>query len=322
MLHSIPWKLLVIVPILVILAIPTFIYGAHAGSNILPSVTSVFYKLSNISNMATPTPHPAFATVLPQVGSIHTTVSDGDSCDSLLAYRMHMYSSSQVFSDANPDTVKQLSNDVGQDCHRLQPDMTVTLSPQYPLVAISGVLTKIAAMTALQVLPTPLIKVQSTDEYTPDCSGGCMLTIRMNPEVSLHLTVHTELALHPGDWIWAQAMLPRKSIPGFGNYPYADPHSSLNNLSLRACDFQANDTHDDNSQVCSQLDPNTIDIDGGSWLFGVTGSNALDHWRYKISAPAGTQVLVWLTDSNGTLTYHPGDPVYRYDAASHLYVNF
>ncbi|GHO89709.1 hypothetical protein [Dictyobacter formicarum] len=318
--RSIPWKLIVIIPIMVLLAVPTFIYGAHAGSGIIPSVTNMFYTLSNVSNLPTPTPLPAFLTTLPQVGSIQYTVGEGDNCDEILAYSMHMYGASQVFSDANANTVKQLSHDVGQDCHRLQPGMILTLSPQYPIVALGGVLLKIDAATARQVLPTPLIKVHSTEDYTPDCSKGCLLTLRITSTVTVHLNVQTALPLHLGAWIWTQAMLPHKVVPGFSNYPYADPTASFNGMTLRACDFQVNDTHDDDSVPCSQLEPNTINDDGGAWLLGVTGSNSLDHWRYPIHAPAGTQIMVWLQNDNGTLRYHRGDPIYRYDVLSQLYV--
>lgn len=318
--HSVPWKLLLLVPILVVFAVPTFIYGVHAGGGILPSVTNLFYSLSNVSNAPTPTPQPAFLTTLPQVGSVQYSVDDGDSCDAILAYRMHMYSASEVFSDTNPDTVKQLGKDVGQDCHRLQPGMPVTLSPQYPLVALGGVLLKIEAMTPQQVLPTPVIKIQSKEDYAPDCTGGCALTVRITPEVKVRVIVQTALPLHPGAWIWTQAMMPRKGIHGFKNYPYADPMAKLNGMELKACDFQANDTHDQGFTPCGDIDPNTIGTDGGSWLFGVTGSNSLDHWHYKVHAPAGTQVLLWLRDDNGVLNYHTGDPAYRYDASAHLYV--
>ena len=117
-------------------------------------------------------------------------------------------------------------------------------------------------------------------------------------------------------------MLPRKSIAGFANYPYADPNANFNGMTLRACDFQVNDTHDDNAVPCDQLDPNTIDVDGGAWLLGVTGTNSLDHWHYNIHTSAGVRVMLWLDDNNnnGTLTYHKGSPIYRYDESSHLYV--
>lgn len=319
---SIPWKLLIVLPIILILAVPTFIYGEHAGGNIVPSLTSMFYTLSNASTAASPTPLPAFPAILPQVGPIQYHVADGDNCDEILAANMRMYSASQVFSDANANTVNQLSKDIGHDCHKLQPGMSLKLSPQYPLVALGGVLLKVEATSPLQVLPTPLIKVQSTAEYAPDCSNGCLLTVRLTPAVIIHLMVQTALALHPGAWIWTQAMMPRQSIAGFANYPYADPHASFNGLTFKACDFQVNDTHDDNSVSCDQLDPNTIDVDGGAWLLGVTGTDALDHWHYNIHAPAGVQVLIWLDDNNnnGTLAYHTGSPAYRYDTTSQLYV--
>ncbi|WP_126626087.1 hypothetical protein [Dictyobacter alpinus] len=307
-------------PIMIVLAVPTFIYGAHAGSGVLSSVTNMFYTLSNVSNEPTPTPLPAFPTVLPRVGVIEHTIGEGDNCDAVLTYKMNMLGASEIFSDTNPSTVQQLGKDVGLDCHRLQPGMTMHLSPQYPLVALGGVLLKIEPATAREVLPTPLIKVQSKEEYAPDCSHGCLLTVRITPEVKVRLTVHTTLSLHPGAWIWTQARLARKAIPNFPNYPYADPNASLNGMALQACDFQANDTHDDDSLACSQLDPNSIDTDGGSWLFGVAGSNALDHWHYKIKAPAGTQILVWLQEHGGRLSYHAGDPIYRYDPATRLYV--
>ena len=318
--RSIPWKLMVILPIMIVLAVPTFIYGAHAGSGVLSSVTNMFYTLSNISNAPTPTPLPAFPTVLPRVGSIEHVIGEGDNCDAVLTYEMNMLGASEVFSDTNPATVKQLSHDVGLDCHSLQPGMRMRLSPQYPLVALGGVLLKIDPATAREVLPTPLIKIQSKEEYAPDCSKGCLLSVRITPEVKVRLIVHTTLALHPGAWIWTQARLARKEIPGFSQYPYADPNASLNGMTLQACDFQANDTHDDDSAACSDLDPNTIDVDGGSWLFGVTGSNALDHWNFKFHAPPGTQILVWLQDKGGHLSYHGGDPIYRYDPATRLYV--
>ena len=90
-------------------------------------------------------------------------------------------------------------------------------------------------------------------------------------------------------------------------------------MSLRACDFQVDDVHDTNAFSCSQLQPNTIDIDGGSWLFAVTGAGALDHWHYPIHLPPNTRVLLWLTDENGTLIYQRGDPLYRYDDNTHTY---
>jgi len=117
-------------------------------------------------------------------------------------------------------------------------------------------------------------------------------------------------------------MLARKTVSGFAAYPYADPHASLNGMSLRACDFQVDTIHDDNSLSCDQLTPNTIDIDGGSWLLAAAGPSGLDHWHYKLHANPGTRLLIWLTQQHGQLTFRPGNPVYRYNETTHLYVKF
>lgn len=320
-LHSIPLKLLLLFPIILVVAIPTFIYAAHAGSGIVPSMTNLFYKLSNVSTAPTPTPMPAYPSVLPRVGSISYTVADGDNCDEILEAQMHMYSASQVFSDANAPTVKALEQTLGQNCHRLQPDMTMKLLPQYPLMAFGGVVTKVSGTSPHQVLPTPLIPVPNQQDLGPDCSNGCSLSVRISPETIVKLIVQTSLTVKPGSWIWTEAFMERKPVSGFDNYPYVDPSQPINGMSLHACDFQVNDTHDDNSVSCSDVKPNTIDDDGGAWVVGVTGSGGLDHWHYKIKASPGTQILAWLTaDDNGVLQYHPGDPVYRYDTTSQLYV--
>ena len=321
--RSIPWKLLVLIPVLIGLAVPVYVYASHAGNTVLPSVTDWFYKLSSAAPpQASPTPLPPLSSVLPQVGSIAYTVGTGDSCDSILAYHMHMYSAGEVFSDVKPETVQALNQAIGQDCHRLQPGMQLSLFPQYPLVAFGGELLKIDGATPQQVLPTPLIKVSRKEQdYAPDCSNGCMLTVLIASGVQVHLSVETTLALHTGSWVWAQAMLPRKAVSGFDTYPYADPAASLNNMSLRACDFQINSTHDDSSISCSQLNPNTIKTDNGAWLLGVTGSSALDHWHYPLQAPGGTRVLLWLSADNGSLKFQPGNPVYRYDDTTQKYVS-
>ncbi len=320
--RSIPWKLLVLIPVLLGLAVPAYIYASHVGSTVLPSVTAWFYKLSNAAPpQPSPTPLPPLPSVLPQIGSITYTVGTGDSCDSILSSRMHMYSAGEVFSDVKPETVRALNEAMGQDCHSLQPGMQLSLSPQYPLVAFGGELLKIDGATPQQVLPTPLVDVPHKEDYAPDCSNGCVLTVRIASGVQVHLSVETTLALHTGSWIWAQAMLIRKTVSGFDTYPYVDPAASLNNMSLRACDFQVNSTHDDSSISCSQLNPNTIKTDNGAWLLGVTGSSALDHWHYSLHAPSGTRVLLWLSDDNGSLKFHSGNPVYRYDDATQKYVN-
>ncbi|HET9920211.1 MAG TPA: hypothetical protein VFQ30_10255, partial [Ktedonobacteraceae bacterium] len=217
--------------------------------------------------------------------------------------------------------VKALDAVIGQDCHALQPGMVLTLAPQYPLVALGGVVLKATATSAQQVLPTPLINVAPTQQTGVDCSGGCTLVVQVAPSVKINLVVQTALPVRVGSWVWAQATLARMSVSGFDNYPYADSNASLNGMSLRACDLQIDNIHDNNSLSCDQLMPNTIDDDGGAWLFGVVSPGGLNHWRYNLHLPTGTQVLLWLTaDNNGNLSYHKGNPLYRYDPNAHVYV--
>ena len=318
-LAAIPWKLLLLVPLLVAVAIPTYLFGSRIGAQVLPSVTKIFYKASAPAPTVIPTAPPAFPTVLPQAGSLLYTTQAGDSCDSALTLHMNMNDAGQVFSDVKPETVKALDKTVGLDCHALQPGMTMSLSPQYPLVAFGGSVQKIVSSTTQQVVPTPLINVPQRP-LAPDCSGGCNLTMRIAPQVQVHLLVQTTLVIHIDSWVWTQAMLARKPIRGFDNYPYVDPGTSLNGMSLNACDFQVDTIHDDNSLSCDQLMPNTIDDDGGAWLFGVTGPGALAHWGYRLKLPQDTRVLIWLTSQNGTLQFHAGNPVYRYDNGTNRYV--
>jgi len=232
-----------------------------------------------------------------------------------------MADAGQIFSDANPNTVQALNGVVGHNCHGLQPGMLLTLSPHYPLVALGGLVLKVDPTTREQALPTPIINVPSQQQTGIDCSNGCTLTMHIAQNVQIRLLVQTALPVQVGSWVWAQATLARKPIAGFDNYPYADPKASLNGMSLRACDLQVDNTHDDNSLSCSQLLPNTIIDDGGAWLFGVTGPGSLDHWRYPLHLPAGVRVLLWLTaDNKGNLVFHRGNPVYRYDEGAHIYI--
>ncbi len=320
--HSIPWKLFLLLPLLIILAVPTYFYGTHLGGNVLPTFTNLFYNLSAPPAPPTPTPLPVFTSGLPQVGSLLYTVQDGDSCDSILVYTMNMLNAGEVFSDVKPNTVAALNAAISQDCHRLQPGMVIPLSPHYPLVALGGVVTKIEASTPHQVLPTPLINIPPQQQLGVDCSGhgGCLLTLRIAPNVHIHLLVQTALPVRIGSWIWSQAMLARKTVRGFDTYPYADPHASLDGMTMRACDVQVDNTHDDDSLSCDQLMPNTIDVDGGSWIFGVTGPGGIDHWHYPLNLAPNTQVLLWLSKSHGNLVFQRGNPIYRYDQNSHLYV--
>ncbi len=320
-LGSLPWKLLVLIPVLLALAIPTYVYGSRLGSTVFPSLTHFFYNLSASAPPATPTPLPAFPSAVPQVGSLSYVVQDGDSCDAMLSYQMQMRGASHVFSDVMPETVKALNDSLGQDCHKLQPGMTLLLSPQYPLVAIGGQVMKIDAPSPQEVLPTPLIPVpnQTAQVYSPDCSDGCNLTVKMNGQTQVQLVVKTTLSVHVGSWVWTQALMERKKIAGFDAYPYADPQASFNGMKLQACDFQADDVHDDNAQPCSKLQPNTIVEDTGAWLFAVTGPSALDHWKYPVHLPPNTHVLLWLSLDDGTLAFHSGNPIYQYNENKHIY---
>lgn len=320
-LKLVPWKLLVAIPIVFILAVPIFSYSTHLGSRVFPSFTHYFYTVFGAAPSATPTPVPTYPTTLPQVGSLQYTVQDGDSCDSILTYQMNMASAGQTFSDANPVTVQALSASLGHDCHKLQPGIVLNLSPQYPLVALSGQIVKIDLLTTQQAVPTPLINVTPSTVAGVDCSGGCLLTVNIMPKVQVHVAVTTTVPVQNGSLIWMLAAMARQHVANFADYPYADPNASFNGMTLQACDIQVN-THEDNSTTpCDALSPSTIGQDGGSWLFGVTGKGGLDHWNnYGQHLPEGTHVLLWLTDNNGVLTFQPGNPVYRYDETTHLYV--
>lgn len=319
--HAIPWRFLILVAILLITALPLFLYGSRVGQRLLPAVTNFFYNIAGPPPSPAPTPLPSFPTSLPQAGLVLYTVQSGDSCDEILAIQMHMADAGQIFSDANPNTVKALDSVVGQNCHVLQPGMVIRLAPHYPLVALGGVVLKVDPTSPQQPLPTPLIHVPTQQQASIDCSNGCFLTARIAGDTRIRLLVQTALPVRVGSWVWARAMLARKQIAGFDNYPYADLNAPLNGMSLRACDLQVDNTHDDNSLSCSQLSPNTIIDDGGAWLFGVTGPGSLDHWHYSLHLPAGIRVLLWLSmDNRGNLVFRHGNPVYRYDEARHTYM--
>ena len=320
--HVLPWRLFLLIPFLLVFAVPAFLLGTGAGHRLLPNLTNFFYNLANPAAMVSPTPMPPLIRSLPQPGAIVYTVQNSDSCDEILAVQMHMTDSGQIFSDANPSTVQALDNSLGQNCRDLQPGEVVTLMPQYPLVALGGIIQKVNALSPAQPIPTPLIPVQRQQQVGVDCSNGCLLTVRIASGIEVKFSVETGIPVPVGAWIWAQAMYPRKAVNGFANYPYADSSVSLNGASLRVCNLQINDTRDDNSTTCDQLTPNTINDDGGAWLYGVTGPGGLDHWNYHLRLPAGTQVLLWLTaDANGNLHYRAGSPAYRYDPGLHVYVH-
>ncbi len=314
-----PWQLLIVIPLLIVVAVPTFLYMSGAGGKVMPSITQLFYKLSDPGLSVTPMPQPPFPTALPQVGSVLYTVEAGDSCDGILAFQMNMQAAGEVFSDANPETVQALNHTLGQDCHRLQPGLVLSLPPQYPLVALGGVVLKIESTISQQLVPTPLINVPDQEQQGPDCSDGCKLMVQVNPHTRVYLTVKTSLSIHIGSWVWAQAMLARKAVSGFDNYPYTDPKASLDGMVLPVCDFQVDNTHDDNATLCQDLTPNTINTDRGAWLLSVIGSGALDHWHYALPhLSVGTRVMIWLSLNSGKLVFQAGNPVYRYDEASHV----
>jgi hypothetical protein len=316
----IPWRLFLLIPFLLIFAVPAFLLGTGAGHRLLPGLTNFFYNLSSASPTVVPTAMPPLTQTLPQPGSIAYTVREADSCDGILASQMRMSDAGLIFSDANPQTVKALNSSLGQNCGDLQPGDVVTLMPHYPLVALGGIVLKVNALSPAQPIPTPLIPVKRQQQVGVDCSNGCQLLVRVARGVEVKFSLETAIPVPVGAWVWAQGMYPRKAITGFANYPYANPSASLNGASMRVCDIQINGAHDPNALSCDQLAPNTIDDDGGSWLYGVTGRGSLDHW-YNLHLPAGVQVLLWLSvDSNGNLHYSKGNPLYRYDATLHLYV--
>src|SRR5438270_9703895 len=185
--RSIPWRLLLLLPLLILLAIPAFYYGAHVGQKIFPSLTNFFYNFAGPPPTAIPTPLPLYPTALPQVGSILYTVQGGDACDEILSVQMRMADAGTIFTDVKPNTVQALDASIGQDCHALQPGTVVTLSPQYPLLALGGQVLKVDTTTPQQVLPTPVINLAHQQQLGVDCSAGCQLTVRIAPNVQVHL---------------------------------------------------------------------------------------------------------------------------------------
>src|SRR6202165_5229835 len=180
-LRAIPWRLLLLLPVLLVLAFPAFLFGTSTGQRLLPALTNYFYNLSGPPASPAPTPYPQFPTNLPQPGSILYTAQVGDSCDEILTVQMHMADAGQIFADVNPNTVKALDDQVGQNCHALQPGIVLDLAPHYHLVALGGVILKVEPTSPLQPVPTPLINVAQQPGI--DCSNGCNLTVRIAPQV-------------------------------------------------------------------------------------------------------------------------------------------
>lgn len=319
--HSIPWKFFLLLIVLALAAVPAFYFGSRAGQKVFPAITGYFYNASGPPPSPTPTPYPAYTTALPQVGSILYTVQNGDACDEILSVQMHMADAGTIFADAAPQTIQALNAAIGQNCDNLQPGTVVTLSPQYPLVPLGGLVLSVTPTSPQQALPTPLVNTTSQQQVGVDCSGGCWLAVQVAQGVQVRLYVQTSLPVKKGSWVWAHAALARKSVKNFDNYPYADPSAPLNGMSMRACDLQVDNTVDSSGLTCDQLSPNTITDDRGAWLFGANTPSNLGHWGYPLHVPPDAQVLIWLTaNANGQLSYHKGNPVFRYDAATHVYV--
>lgn len=316
------WKVLIVVFAVLIVVVPTYITAERAGSKLIPELTSLFYAVSDPNGSLVPTALPAFPPVLSQVGTVLYTVQEGDSCDSILASQMRFTNAAEVFSDQKPETVQSLSASLGRDCHTLDQGMALALAPQYPLIAFGGEVLRVGSIASPQGVPTPLINLPHPEHYAPDCTQGCNVLVKIAPKVQVHLTVATKTDLFPGSWIWSQAALARKAVPKFTDYPYVDAATSLNGMTLQACDVQVNGVplQAQTSRSCDDLTAKNIHTDGGAWLFGVTGASALDHWHYPLHAPSTSRVLIWLADSDSGLTFHPGDPAYRYDGTLHSYV--
>src|SRR5436853_7409315 len=88
--RSIPWRLLILLPVLILVAIPTFYFGTHSGQRVLPAVTNFFYNLTGPPPAATPTPLPSLPSTLPQLASLLYTMQTGHSCDGRLTVRIPM----------------------------------------------------------------------------------------------------------------------------------------------------------------------------------------------------------------------------------------
>src|SRR5437763_16277219 len=78
--HTIPWRLLILLPLLILLAIPAFYYGSNAGQKVFPTMTNFFYNLTGSHSAATPTQFHPFPTDLLQVGSLLYPLQSGESC--------------------------------------------------------------------------------------------------------------------------------------------------------------------------------------------------------------------------------------------------
>ena len=107
--QAIPWRLLLLIPVLLVAAIPAYVYGAHVGTRVLPSMTNFFYNLSAPPPTPSPTPLPALPTILPQPGSVLYTVQNGDSCVGILSSQMQMSDAGQISVMSNRTRSKHLT---------------------------------------------------------------------------------------------------------------------------------------------------------------------------------------------------------------------
>ena len=65
--RSIPWKLLILIPLLIVLAIPAYLVAASVGKGVIPGVTKYFYGLSGPPSPAVPTPQRPFQQCYPRL---------------------------------------------------------------------------------------------------------------------------------------------------------------------------------------------------------------------------------------------------------------
>src|SRR6266700_3842872 len=130
LLHAIPWRLLIIIPILIIAAIPAFTIGVRLGGRVLPGVTIIFYILGGPAAGPPPTPLPPFPRILPQPGSLLYTVQAGDSCDEVLLPHAHVR--------CRPDLQRRQSKDCtgARCCHRSELPQVAARYGVDPLAAV------------------------------------------------------------------------------------------------------------------------------------------------------------------------------------------
>lgn len=325
--RSLPWKTIIGFVICAVGFLPFLACSLFIANNGLLDLSQLFSAI-NGAHADLPPPHTSFPfpAVSPQMGVIPYVIQDGDSCNEILANQMNMGQSTKIFNDAQKNSIQVLNRVLGQNCQNLTVGAVIPLQPQSPLVAIGGIVRKISTPSFVKPTPTPLVRLPKTirqqaeaNRYV-DCSGGCNLQIQTTSKDTANLFVETDMHVQVGSWVWALAMMQPQKVPGLDNYPYLEPHASVDKTVLRACDFTLEDQQDDNMTPCRKLLPNTIDDDGGIWLYAVTGSQALGHWHWASNLPPNTQVLMWLSSKGGDLQYEDNNPIYRYSPKQHAYI--